>query len=157
MSIASRLQDYMVQEGIHYEVVTHQRTNSSIETAEAAHVPGDEIAKAVILEDDDGYVMAVVPATHHIKLGSLSKQMHRELRLAVERDLPKLFNDCEAGAVPPLGMAYGMPTVVDDTLAKQPDIYFEAGDHERLIHLDGDEFRHLFATAEHGRFSSHIQ
>ncbi|MCL4315746.1 MAG: YbaK/EbsC family protein [Gammaproteobacteria bacterium] len=157
MSIARTLQDYMVQEGIHYEVVTHQRTNSSIETAEAAHVPGDEIAKAVILEDDDGYVMAVVPATHHIKLGSLSKQMHRELRLAVERDLSKLFNDCEAGAVPPLGMAYGMPTVVDDTLAKQPDIYFEAGDHERLIHLDGDEFRHLFATAEHGRFSSHIQ
>lgn len=157
MSIARRLQDYMVQEGIHYEVVTHQRTNTSIETAEAAHVPGDEIAKAVILEDDDGYVMAVVPATHHIKLGSLSKQLNRELRLAVERDFPKLFNDCEVGAIPPLGMAYGMPTVVDDTLAKQPDIYFEAGDHERLIHLDNSEFRHLFATAEHGRFSGLIQ
>jgi Ala-tRNA(Pro) deacylase len=46
--------------------------------------------------------------------------------------------------------------VVDDALAQRPDLYFEAGDHEELIHLDGGEFDNLFATAQHGRFSRHL-
>ena len=43
-----------------------------------------------------------------------------------------LFKDCEFGAVPPLGLAYGMSTVIDDCLSEQPEIYFEAGDHDRI-------------------------
>ncbi len=156
MSIAHTLQDYMTQRGIHYEVMTHPHTATSMETAAAAHVPGDELAKAVILEDDDGYVMAVVPATHHVRLGKLRGQLGRNLRLALERDFSTLFSDCEPGAVPPLGMAYGMPTLVDDSLTEQPDVYFEAGDHEGLVHLNGIAFQGLLAAAQHGRFSSRI-
>ena len=156
MSISHTLADFMVRQGIHYDVVTHRLTKSSMETAEAAHVPGDALAKAVILEDESGYVMAVVPATHHIKLGRLRKQLRRELRLATERDLSHIFNDCVTGAIPPLGMIYGLPTVVDDSLAERSDLYFEAGDHQELIHLDGGEFEALFAAAQHGRFSTHM-
>lgn len=156
MSIAHTLHDYMMQQGVRYEVTTHPHTLTSMETAAAAHVPGDELAKAVILEDDDGYVMAVVPATHHVKLGKLRGQLGRNLRLALERDFSAVFSDCEAGAIPPLGMAYGMPTLVDDSLAEQPDVYLEAGDHEGLIHLERSAFQNLLATAQHGRFSSHI-
>ena len=156
MSIAHTLHDYMVLQGVRYEVMTHPHTATSMETAAAAHVPGDELAKAVILEDDDGYVMAVVPATHHVRLGKLRGQLGRNLRLALERDFSAVFSDCEAGAIPPLGMAYGMPTLVDDSLSEQPDVYLEAGDHEGLIHLNGSAFQGLLATAQHGRFSSHI-
>lgn len=154
MSIAHTLENYMVQQGIGYDLMMHAHTHSSMETAEAAQVPGDELAKAVILEDEEGYVMAVVPATHNIKLGRLRKQLKRELRLSMERDFSGMFNDCEVGAIPPVGMVYGIPTIVDDALAEKHDIYFEAGDHEGLIHLHGSEFQSLFATAQHGRFST---
>jgi Ala-tRNA(Pro) deacylase len=156
MSIAHTLEDYIVQQGIHYDVVMHPHTRSSMETAEAAHIPGDALAKAVILEDEDGYLMAVVPATHHIRLGKLRQQLRRELRLSTEHDIARIFKDCVTGAIPPLGMLYGLPTVVDDALAERSDLYFEAGDHEELIHLDGSEFDSLYATARHGRFSSHL-
>jgi Ala-tRNA(Pro) deacylase len=156
MAIAHTLEDYMTSKGIHYEVVPHPRTLSSLETAEAAHIPGDALAKAVLLEDDDGYLMAVVPATHHIKLGRLSERLNRKLRLAVESELTPLFKDCQTGAFPPLGMAYGMPTIVDDSLIEQPDIYFEAGDHEGLIHLSGGCFQSLLAGARLGRFSQRM-
>ncbi|MGE0373058.1 MAG: aminoacyl-tRNA deacylase [Gammaproteobacteria bacterium] len=155
MSIALTLRDFMARQGIHYDVVMHPQTKSSMETAEAAHIPGDALAKAVILEDEDGYVMAVVPATHYVNLGMLRKQLRRVLRLATERDLARIFGDCTAGAIPPFGMIYGLPTVVDDALAKHADLYFEAGDHEELIHLDGGEFDALFAHAQHGSFSRH--
>jgi prolyl-tRNA editing enzyme YbaK/EbsC (Cys-tRNA(Pro) deacylase) len=58
-----------------------------------------------------------------------------DLRLATEAKLKYLLKDCEPGAVPPLGAAYGLETVWDDSLLEQSDTYFEAGDHETLVHM----------------------
>ncbi|MEW6353999.1 MAG: YbaK/EbsC family protein [Pseudomonadota bacterium] len=156
MTIAHTLQDYMAQRGVQYELLPHPRALTSMETAEAAHISGDCLAKAVMLEDDGGYVMAVLPATHQVRVNRLSGQLQRKLRLATERDFSDLFRDCELGAIPPLGVAYGIPTVVDDSLAEQADIYFEAGDHEELVHVNGGQFMGMLSEAEHGRFSSHL-
>ncbi len=61
------------------------------------------------------------------------------------------------GALPPVCMAYGMQTFLDDSLARQPDVYFEAGDHEELVHMDRDEFLALMDKAERASFSHKIQ
>jgi len=55
--------------------------------------------------------------------------------------------------VPALGAAYGLNVVVDDSLAQQPDIYFESGDHTNLVHISGTSFRKLMTDALHGRFT----
>jgi Ala-tRNA(Pro) deacylase len=34
-------------------------------TAEASHVSGERLAKAVVLRRDGGYMLAVLPASHH--------------------------------------------------------------------------------------------
>ena len=154
MAIAYKLENYMVQHGIKYDVVTHEHSHNSMETAQLAHVPGDRLAKSVILEDDDGFVMAILPSTCHIKLGRLSRELNRKLRLATEKELPTLFGDCELGAIPPVGLAYGMTTVIDDSLADQPEIYFEAGDHEKLIRMDREDFMALMGHAGHARFAA---
>ena len=154
MTIASKVEDYMAQRGIKYDVVTHEHSRNSIETAHLAHVPGDRLAKSVVLEDDDGFVMAVLPSTCHIKLGRLSRQLDRKLRLASESDLPSLFGDCELGAIPAVGPAYGMLTVIDKNLGAQPDIYFEAGDHEDLIHMKQEEFTVLMHDAVDAGFAT---
>src|SRR5689334_20730729 len=104
MAIASTIHQYMTEHGVPYEVMTHARSNSSMETAELARVPGGRLAKSVILEDEEGFVMAVLPCTHHVKLGKLSRSLNRHLHLATEDELPALFTDCERGAVPPLGL-----------------------------------------------------
>jgi len=47
-----------------------------------------------------------------------------------------------------------METVVDNTIAEQPDIYFEAGDHEQLIHVSAEVFQYLMGdSVQHGHFS----
>jgi Ala-tRNA(Pro) deacylase len=43
--------------------------------------------------------------------------------------------------------------VCDDSLAGQPDIYLEGGDHCTLVHIRGEDFRRLAAAAQHARFS----
>ena len=154
MAIAHTLESYIAQRGIPYDVISHAHSHSSAQTAELAHVPGDRLAKSVILEDDDGYVMAVLPSTCHVRLGRLGRELNRKLRLATEKTLPALFEDCELGAIPPVGLAYGVSTVVDDGIARQPEVYFEAGDHERLIRMNRDDFRLLMDRAARAQFAA---
>lgn len=154
MAIAHRVENYLVQHGMTYDVVAHPRSHNSMETAELAHVSGDRLAKSVILEDDDGgFVMAVLPCTRHVRLGRLSQELNRRLRLATEESLAQLFVDCDRGAVPPVGPAYGMQTIMDDSLAEQSEIYFEAGDHELLIRMSREQFMTLMGYGRHAHFA----
>ena len=155
MAIAMTLQQYMQDQEIPFDVICHDKTRTSNETASVAHVSGNCLAKTVILEDELGYVMVVVPASHHVVMSAVDEIMRRKLTLAREVELPRLFTDCELGAIPPIGDAYGIETMVDDSLAEQTDIYFEAGDHELLLHVSNEQFETMMADAMHGHFSCH--
>jgi Ala-tRNA(Pro) deacylase len=43
--------------------------------------------------------------------------------------------------------------VYDDALAGAPEVWFEAGDHEDVVHLRGRDFLRLLEGSLHGRFS----
>jgi Ala-tRNA(Pro) deacylase len=45
-----------------------------------------------------------------------------------------------------------MMTVIDDSLAEKQELYFEAGDHRNLIHVNRDQFEVLMDKAVHARF-----
>ena len=155
MTIAASVQDCLSREGVRYDMIAHERTRDSNHTAQAAHIPGDRLAKCVMLEDDKGYLMAVIPASHKVDLGAVHRQLNRALGLAIDRDLVELFKDCEPGALPPLGLAYGIDVILDQSLVHAPDIYFEAGDHQALVHVSGSEFLKLMANAPRGQISHH--
>lgn len=153
MPVSSSLREFLDAQGVQYEVVAHPRSVSAPRIAASAHVPGARLAKSVLLEDEQGYVMAVVPSTHRVDLARLHRHTHRMLGLAVEEEIAELFRDCDPGAIPAVGAAYGIKTVVDDSLRDQPDIYFEAGDHEALVHLSQQQFNTLMSGADHGQIS----
>lgn len=153
MSIPSRLSNYLDQRGTRYEISAHEPSRSSAETARAAQVLPHQLAKSVILEDDTGCLMAVVPADKAVMLGHLSQMLGRkELRLSDESRIAQLFEDCHRGAVPPVGMAWGIETIVDDELEASDVVYMEGGDHERLLRMSHEQFHELMSTARHGNF-----
>jgi Ala-tRNA(Pro) deacylase len=154
MAIAPTLQKYLDQR-VTYEVIPHEPTMSSMRTAQVCHIPGRRLAKGVVLRRNGGYLLAVLPATHHIRLADLSRQLGEEIDLAVEGEIDQLFRDCAHGAVPPLGDCYGIDVVVDNSIEDEPDVYLEGGDHATLIHLSHAQFAKLTAEAPHGRFSVH--
>lgn len=157
MPIATAVQEYLDRKHVNYDVLVHPPTHNAAHTAELAHVPGDQLAKAVVLEDDNGYLMAVLPASHKLDLQALGRELQRdELTFADERELTTLFKDCERGAVPPLGPSYDIETVLDRSLADAPEIYFEAGDHLTLIRLKGVEFRRLMDNVPQRSISHHL-
>jgi Ala-tRNA(Pro) deacylase len=149
MSIASRVKWFLEVNRVPYEIIVHPFTRTSCETAEVSDIPGEKLAKAVILEDDDGFVMPVVPATRRLDLDKINRALQRNLHLATEADAASLFFDCNKGAIPAMGAAYGIPTIIDDELLGLGDIYFEGGDHVDLVHMDGTDFFALIPDANH--------
>jgi Ala-tRNA(Pro) deacylase len=153
MSIAPTLQRYLGSENIRYDVIAHQPTASSTRTAEACHISGDRLAKGVVLRRDGGYLLAVVPASHHIHFSELRSQFGDNLELAEEGEIDQLFPDCAHGAVPAIGQCYGLSLVIDDCMTLQPEVFVEAGDHETLLRMDREQFSLLTGHARHGCFS----
>lgn len=154
MSIARRLKWYLDSNGISYECIHHARTVTSLASAREARVPAEGLAKCVLLEDERGYVLAILPASRKLDFRKIARQFHRHLELAGEDELHRVFGDCEVGAVPALGKPYNVPTLLDDELLALPDLFFEAGDHEDLVHLSGLAFRALLDQTQHGAIST---
>ena len=153
MSIPSRLSSYLDQRGARYDICAHEISRSSAQTARCAHIPSHQLAKPVIVEDDAGCVMVVLPADRNVRLGPLSRMLDRKhLRLAERSRVEALFTDCAHGAVPALGMAWGIETIVDDELEANEVVYMEGGDHECLLRMSHDQFHALMRAERHGNF-----
>lgn len=147
MAIAYRVQDYIAENGLVWDPVAHAVSQSCTEAARLAGVPPDCVAKAIVLKDAQGYVEVVIPANGHLDVRPLCEALCRDLRLATEVELQQLFSDCAIGAVPPVGSAYGLPTLWDESLGDGSDVYFEGGDHRTLVHMSGVDFSELMRSA----------
>src|SRR5262249_56111222 len=90
-----------LDQNVTYEVLTHDPTMSSTRTAQACHVSGDRLAKAIVLRRDGGYMLAVLPASHHIRLPDLRQQIGDDVALADESEIKHLFPDFPPAPLPP--------------------------------------------------------
>jgi Ala-tRNA(Pro) deacylase len=155
MDISPTLVRELAEHGIAYDIVHHHHSDTSLNIAHAAHVPVGKMVKTVILEDEGGYVMALIPANRKLQINKLNKALGRYMSLASEPELLSLFADCELGAIPPVGEAYGIKTVVDSHLDECEDVYIEAGNHNDLLHLSKGGFHKLTADYQHEPISLH--
>jgi Ala-tRNA(Pro) deacylase len=153
MSVSRTIERYLSENSVPYDIVAHPRSVTSLKTASAAHIDADRLAKAVLLEDENNYLIAVLPASRHLKLNKLRHELGRDVRMATEGEVAELFKDCDPGAIPALGPAFGLEMIWDDSLMAQPDLYFEAGDHERLVHIKTGDYVKLAGNAWHGQFT----
>jgi Ala-tRNA(Pro) deacylase len=153
MFVSQTLLGYLDRSGVDFDLLTHPHSGCSHEIARAARIAARQLAKGVLMRGKD-YMLAVVPASRHVNAFALSQLMDGELvTFAQESEMPFIFRDCERGAVPIVGDAFGVRTAVDDALLACDDVYFEAGDHERLVHLRHDAFTRLMQDQPHGEIS----
>jgi len=145
---------FLSEQGARYDVVPHPHTGTSWQTVHSAHVEPARFAKGLLLYDEEGYFLAVVPASRRLDVGSLEEEFGRRPKLVPEEELARVFPDCKRGAVPALGPAYGLDCVVDRTLREQPEVFVEAGDHRDIIRLDGPTFVRLMGKAWYGTIST---
>lgn len=145
---------------VKYVVISHSKAYTAQGIAAIAHIPGQELAKTVIVKLDGALAMAVLPASYQVDLLALKKVVGvKDATLASEREFKQYFPDCETGAMPPFGNLYSIPVYVDEALTRDHDIAFNAGTHLELIRMSFGDFEKLvkplvlkFSTRHSGPF-----
>ncbi len=140
----AKLREFLDSNRIQYTTITHSAAFTAQGIAALTHIPGKELAKTVIVNVDDTLAMAVLPASLHVDL-DLMKQVTgaKSVAIAHERDFQNCFPGCELGAMPPFGNLYDLPVYVDESLAKDTEIAFNAGSHYELIRMKYEDFAKL--------------
>jgi Ala-tRNA(Pro) deacylase len=154
MTISPRLKSYLARRRVAFGEISHAETMCAHRSARTADVDGDRVAKAVVVRAGDEYMLAVLPASRQVSFDYLEKWLGREVQLADEPEFQPLFADCTLGAIPPIGDAFGLETVLDDSLLTDADVYFEGGDHRTLVHVAASDWRRLMKDAAHSAFSA---
>lgn len=144
------IRGYLKQHQVRYKPMLHRPESTSSRRAHSVHVPGDQVAKGVLVRADDRFVLAVLPSTHRVDLDRLAAVLDvNKVRLATEDEVAHIFNDCERGAIPPFGRLYGLTTIVDTSLSAWVDIVVEANlRHEdlRIRYRDYEAVEEPFRT-----------
>src|SRR5262249_42106215 len=136
MPLFERLRKYLDSEHAEYTLTVHPKAFTAREVALAEHLLPREAAKTVVLFADGEYHLAVIQANKLVDFQEVRPALgFSQARLATEEEIARLFPDCELGAMPPFGSLYGLTVYMDNSLAGEPMIAFNAGTHCDVIHM----------------------
>ncbi len=131
-----KLKEFLDTNKVKYELITHPTTYTANLTAASSHIPGEALAKTVMINVDGNLAMAVLPGAHRIDMVALHSGIGAgSIRLASELEFKEQFPDCDAGAMPPFGNLYSMAVYADESLAAEKEIAFNAGTHTELVRM----------------------
>lgn len=144
MAKMSDLLRYLNSNKVEFQVIEHDPAFSAHDVAVATHVQEGEMAKAIVVRIDDHLWMAVLRSDQRINQQMIRRVFGaRDVHLAHEEDLEVLFPDCQLGAMPPFGHLYGLPVMVEEGLAGDDEIVFNACTHTKSVKMKFKDFRRL--------------
>lgn len=142
--IVPKLKEFLDEQQIEYSLLPHMETFTAQETAEVAHVHGNELAKTVMVKIDGQIAMAVLPANYNVDFIRLQEVTNATVvTLANEEEFAGMFPECEVGAMPPFGNLWNMDVYVAAKLAEDDTIFFNAGNHTELMRMSFADFEQL--------------
>ena len=145
---------FLQRSGIAYDIIPHNQSDSLQQAAIQTGIAPEQVARAVLLGDEEGLVLAVLPLSHVINFAQLFALARRKLEPLDRAAAHYVFTDCEPGSIPPLGTPFKVKTLIDESLLELETVYFEPGNHCLLLRIDGKDFQQLHQHSQRGRFSN---
>jgi Ala-tRNA(Pro) deacylase len=144
MKCRERLESYLRQQQVGFDVQQHLTAFTAQEIAETEHIPGKQVAKTVVAWADGELILLVLPASLHVDLARLTAALGaKAIRLAHESEFVDTFPDCEVGAMPPFGNLYDLPVYVDRSLTNNEIVVFPAGTHTESMSVRFADYARL--------------
>jgi Ala-tRNA(Pro) deacylase len=140
----NKLKEFLDNSLVAYEVLTHPVAFTAQQLAAVQHVKGKQLAKVVVARSGSEFIMIVLPAPYHVGLQrARAVTARQDLEIAHESEFASLFAGCEPGAMPPFGNLYNVPVWVDESLAQDEEIVFNACTHTEAIKMKYSDFARL--------------
>jgi len=139
-----KVEEYLKKNGVQFAAHDHAPAYTAQEVAAEEHVSGKMMAKTVVVRAGEKYAVCVLPANYKLDMTKAADALGAdEAHLADESEMAKLFPDSDVGAEPPFGNLYDLPTIVDEHLAEDDEIVFQAGTHSRSIRMSYADYARL--------------
>lgn len=147
---------YLDSHKVKYEIIKHSKTFTLEQAAQACQIPRIALLRTVVLEEEHGIIMAVLPMDRLLDFSALCKVLNRDMIPAKHDVVSDLFKKCEPGSYPPLPEFFQIDAILDRSIMALDDIYFEPGQHDALIKMKMEDFIGLQQNTWQGDFSSPI-
>lgn len=138
--------------GIAYATAKHDPSNH-LADLRGMPVGGEEVARTLLLMDDGGYALAIIPRDRHLDLRNMEHEFGRRMRMASGDEIGRLFPGLPPRALPPVAEGPDIETYVDQSLVPLSAVYFETASPRHLVRIEGDAFRGLLYGAWCGPIS----
>jgi Ala-tRNA(Pro) deacylase len=138
-----RVPEFLLEQQVPFETLVHAPAFTAQKRAHFLHLPGREVAKVVLLRGPDGYLLAVLAATHRVDTDRVALALGGPVRLADDEEIAEVFPDCEWGVVPPFGTLYGLPVLLDERIAPETLLVFETTTHVEAVRMLCRDFERL--------------
>jgi aspartyl-tRNA synthetase len=126
---------------VEYELLKHEPVYTS---EDAVKVRGDTTlhqgAKALVLQKDKDLILYVIPGDQRVDFNRLKTFLKAKRVAFASKDTVKAKTGLEVGSIPPLGSTIGLPTFVDQSLAGNQEIAFNAARLDRSIKMKYSDF-----------------
>lgn len=141
MAIAPALKKFLEQKKISYQLLQHPIAYTASEIAGAQHISGKLMVKSVLIKADNQFLLCVLPATQWLDFDKVKKATKaKELQLATEEEIAKIFPEYDTGAEPPIGDLHGLKVFADNTIEENEEIAFNGGTHTDLVKIKIKDF-----------------
>lgn len=144
MQCKERLESYLREHQVPFQLQHHARTFSAQKIAESEHIPSKMVAKTMIVLVDNSMIALVLSASDRVDLNQVQTALGaKEIRQAYEKEFAATFPDCEVGTMPPFGNLYGISVYVEKHLAEQEMMVFPVGTYTETMSLKYADFERL--------------
>lgn len=138
-AIHAKLVALLSAEAVEFQLTHHDPVTTS---AEAAAVRGAELrsgAKAMLVKARADFVLAVLAADRKVDWKRLAPLVGgKGARFATDEELHRATG-LSKGAVPPLGLLFGLRTIYDRSLLEVETVNFNAGTHTDSVSMGRDD------------------
>ncbi|WP_404368899.1 HDOD domain-containing protein [Marinobacter sp.] len=147
MALSTRLELYLSRKGIPFDEIS-VTPGSNFEAAVLhSGLPREEVIRASLLIDLRGVVMAVHPFDARLDLEAVQKLTSRRLQPLTGPQADRLYDDCQPGFHPPIGGAWELPVLVEESVMSMPRAVMAGGSDRSLIAMEGRALRLALAGA----------
>lgn len=151
MALAARLERFLVQQGIAYQERPVAKASSLDAAVSDLGQTCDDVIKATLLIDISGIVMVVHRYDSSLDAEALWQLTGRHLQPLTGRQAMRLFSDCDPGFTPPIGNAYDLSVILDESITQADRVLFSSGTDHSFVEMDGRSMRLAMSGSREGR------
>jgi len=142
MAVPKKVLNFLEKSKIKFEIIEHKKVFTAFDKSQTLKVPQKIVGKTLVLKADKKLILALIPANKKLDLRKL-KKFGKKIELAKESQIKKKLKGVKVGAVPPFGVLWGLPTIVDSSFKKQKEMILNSGDWNYSIKISSKNLEKL--------------